>query len=120
MAGKTKEEIKATRERAIKALEEKGYEVINTFFEDAWASKETLTELGIVHFPLYFLAKSLAKMSLVHAVYFCRGWEEARGCRIEHAAATAYKLDVIYEEESAGGEKENGYHESSQNRNIQL
>ncbi len=34
MAGKTDEEIVATRERAIKALEARGYEVVNTLFTD--------------------------------------------------------------------------------------
>lgn len=32
MAGKTEEEIVATRERAIAALEAKGYEIVNTLF----------------------------------------------------------------------------------------
>ena len=31
MAGKTNEEIVATREKAIKTLKEKGYEIVNTF-----------------------------------------------------------------------------------------
>ena len=30
MAGKSEEEIKATRKQAIKVLEEKGYEIVNT------------------------------------------------------------------------------------------
>lgn len=97
MAGKTEEEIKATREKAIKALEEKGYEVINTFFTDEWYSKESMEERGVVQIPLCFLAKSLESMSLCHAVYFCEGWEDARGCRIEHAAAEAYGLEIIYD-----------------------
>ena len=37
-------------------------------------------------------------MSLCHAAYFCKGWEKARGCRIEHEAATAYGLTILYEE----------------------
>ena len=37
-------------------------------------------------------------MSLCHAAYFCKGWENARGCRIEHDAAVAYGLDIIYED----------------------
>lgn len=32
MAGKTDEEIKETREKAIKVLQEKGYEIVNTLF----------------------------------------------------------------------------------------
>lgn len=31
------------------------------------------------------------------AAYFCKGWEKARGCRIEHEAAKAYGLEIIYE-----------------------
>lgn len=99
MGGKTNEEIVATRERAIRALREKGYEIVNTLFSDEWYSKEKMEERGVVQIPLCFLAKSLENMSLCHAAYFCKGWEQARGCRIEHEAAKAYGLDIIYEEE---------------------
>lgn len=97
MAGKTDEEIIATREKAIKALEDRGYEIVNTLFTDEWYSKESMTERGVVQIPLCFLAKSLENMSLCHAAYFCKGWENARGCRIEHEAAKAYGVEIIYE-----------------------
>ena len=89
MAGKTDEEIRKTREKAIAALKEKGYEIVNTFFTDEWYSKEQMEERGVVQIPLCFLAKSLENMSLCHVAYFCKGWENARGCRIEHEAAVA-------------------------------
>ena len=98
MAGKTEQEITDTRNRAIAALEARGYEVVNTLFTDEWYSKEKMQERGVVQIPLCFLAKSLENMSLCHAAYFCRGWENARGCRIEHDAAKAYGLEIIYEE----------------------
>lgn len=98
MAGKTDEEIFATREKAIQALEEKGYEIVNTLFTDEWYSNESMKARGVVNISLCFLAKSLENMSLCHAAYFCKGWEQARGCRIEHEAAKAYGLDIIYEE----------------------
>lgn len=98
MAGKTEEEIIATKEKAIRLLKEKGYKVINTLFTDEWRSKEKMAERGVVQIPLCFLAKSLENMSLCHAVYFCKGWENARGCKIEHEAAKAYGLEIIYEE----------------------
>lgn len=98
MAGKTQEEIVATREKAIAALEAQGYEIVNTLFTDEWYSKESMTARGVVQIPLCFLAKSLENMSLCHAAYFCKGWEKARGCRIEHEAAKAYGLEIIYEE----------------------
>lgn len=97
MAGKTEEEIVVTRERAIKALQEKGYEVINTLFTDEWYSKEKMEERGVVQIPLCFLAKSLENMSLCDVAYFCKGWRQARGCRIEHEVAKAYGLTVLYE-----------------------
>lgn len=100
IAGKTEEEIIATRERAIKALEEKGYEVVNTLFTDEWYSTEQMTARGVVNRPLCFLAKSLENMSLCHAAYFCKGWEQTRGCRLEHEAAIAYGMEIIYERET--------------------
>ena len=98
MAGKTNEEIIATREKTIRVLEEKGYRIVNTLFTDEWYSKEKMAERGVVQIPLCFLAKALENMSLCDAVYFCKGWKDARGCRIEHEAAVAYGLDVLYEE----------------------
>ena len=98
MNGKSDEEIIATRDRAIAALKERGYEVINTLFTDEWYSPETMKERGVENRPLCFLAKSLESMSLCHAAYFCNGWETTRGCRIEHEAAKAYGLTIIYEE----------------------
>lgn len=97
MAGKTNEEIIATRNNAIEMLKKQGYEIVNTLFTDEWYSKDQMEERGVVQIPLCFLAKSLENMSLCHAAYFCKGWENARGCKIEHDAAVAYGLKIIYE-----------------------
>ena len=78
MAGKTEEEIREARERAISVLEAKGYEIVNTLFTDEWYSQESMKERGVVQIPLCFLAKSLENMSLCHAAFFCKGWERAR------------------------------------------
>lgn len=98
MRGKTDEEIIETRNRAIKALEAAGYEVVNTPLTDEWYSKEKMEERGVVQIPVCFLAKSIENMSLCHAVYFCKGWDRARGCILENEVAKAYGLDIIYEE----------------------
>ena len=99
MAGKSDEEIRDTRDRAIDALESAGYEVVNTLFTDEWYSRENMKKRGVAQIPLCFLAKSIENMSLCHAAYFCKGWEKARGCRIEHEIAKAYGLEIIYEED---------------------
>ena len=98
MAGRTEKEIRETSERAIATLKEKGYEIVNTLFTDEWYSDNAMVKRGVVQIPLCFLAKSLENMSLCHVAYFCKGWEETRGCRLEHEAAKAYGLEVIYEE----------------------
>lgn len=98
MAGKTEREIVETREKAIKALNDRGFEIVNTLFSDEWYSKEAMEERGVVQIPLCFLAKSLENMSKCHAAYFCKGWENARGCRIEHEVAKAYGIEILYEE----------------------
>ena len=97
MNSKTEQEIVETRERAIKVLTDMGYEIVNTLFTDEWYSKEAMEERGVVQIPLCFLAKSLENMSKCHVAYFCDGWQNARGCKIEHDAAVAYGLEVIEE-----------------------
>jgi hypothetical protein len=49
---------------------------------------------------IYYLARSIEKMATCEAVYFCRGWQDARGCKIEHSIALAYGLDIIYEDDA--------------------
>jgi hypothetical protein len=48
---------------------------------------------------MYYLAKSLEKMALCNAVIFAKGWENARGCQIQHEVALQYGLDILYEEQ---------------------
>ena len=98
MAGKTEAEIVETRNRAIKALGDMGYIVINTCFDDEWYSQYSMRLRGVVHIPICFLAKSIENMSLCDAAYFCKGWENARGCKIEHEVAKQYDMTIIYEE----------------------
>lgn len=89
MRGKTKEEILAERERAIesasKHFNEKP-EVIDSYFENAPTDGNT---------ALWCLAKSLELLSTADVAYFAKGWEEARGCRIENTCAIEYGIDVI-------------------------
>lgn len=97
MRGLTDQEIVVTRERAVNALHQLGYTVINTLFTDEWYSQDAMKNRGVKQPGLCFLAKSLENMSCCDAAYFCKGWEQARGCRIEHAAAKAYGIEIIYE-----------------------
>lgn len=97
MRGIPDEEILEQRRKAIQAIEEQyGYEFLSTFFTDD--DKRAHVPHDVVNVPLCYLSNSLKEMSKCTAVYFCKGWENARGCRIEHACAEAYGLVILTEE----------------------
>lgn len=88
MKGKTNEEIIAEREKAIQRAKEALHddvEIIESFFKDAPAEAK----------PLWYLAESLKLLAGADVAYFARGWENARGCKIEHTCALEYGIDVI-------------------------
>ena len=95
MAGLTKELILKVKEKAEAYLNDHGYEVVNTFFDEEW-KEELEHNKDVVNVPLKYLAKSLDTMATCEVVYFCPGWEKARGCKIEHEVAKAYDLNIIY------------------------
>lgn len=95
MNGLTDEEIEKTRSKAIEHLERLGYEVVYKLFTD----ESFIKDRGVVNIPLFFLVKSLEKMSRCDVAYFCDGWEDDRECRIEHETAEEYELDIIYAED---------------------
>ena len=88
MKGKTDEQILAEREKAIKSAERQlgePVEIIDSFFQSAPADAK----------PLWFLGKSLELLSGADIAYFAKGWQEARGCKIENACAIEYDIAVI-------------------------
>lgn len=95
MAGKTKEQIISERETAVRYLNNNGYEVIDTVFDFSDAS---LNVFGVRVKPVYYLSQAIREMSMCDLVYFCKGWKEARGCKIEHDIAKQYGLEIAYED----------------------
>lgn len=90
MRGKTDEEILAVREKAIRSAEKmlaEPVEVIDSFFQSAPADAR----------PLWFLGKSLELLSTADVAFFAEGWNEFRGCKIEHTCAVEYNIDRIEE-----------------------
>lgn len=88
MRGKTDEEILAVRQKAIESVKRnfgEEVEVIDSFFRNAPAEAK----------PLWYLGESLKLLSTADVAYFAKGWEEARGCRIENTCAIEYGIDVI-------------------------
>jgi hypothetical protein len=97
MAGKSKEEIIECRNKFLQFAKENNYEVVNTLFTDEWYSKESMIKRGVINIPIQFLAKSIENMSLCNVAYFAKGWEKARGCKIEHEIALKYGIEIIEE-----------------------
>ena len=91
MKDKTNEEILEVRKKAIKSAERElgeKVEVIDSFFQDAPVNAN----------PLWFLGKSIELLSTADVVFFVKGWEEARGCRIENTCAIEYGIETIIED----------------------
>lgn len=93
MNGLTDEEILATRERLHKQAENYLGEkliLIDSFMEDYPGEINK-------HVPVWYLGKSIQFLSQADVVYFGKGWEDARGCKIEYQVADAYGMAVLLE-----------------------
>lgn len=91
MEGKTDEEILAVREKAIASAKDKvdeDVEVIDSFIQNAPHDAK----------PLWLLGKALELLATADIAYFAKGWEEARGCRIENRCALDYEIPMVIED----------------------
>lgn len=102
MNGLTEEQIINAQNKFLEYAKKENFEVVNTYFQNEWYSNESMSSRGVVQIPLCFLAKSIENMSLCHKAYFAKGWENARGCKIEHEVALQYGMEIIYEENDQG------------------
>lgn len=91
MRGKTDEEILAVRAQAIQSAERvlgEEVEAIDSFFRGVQVDPEAMR-------PLWCLGESIKLMAKADVAYFAEGWEEARGCKIEHECAIEYGITTI-------------------------
>lgn len=88
MNNKTEAEICADRKKLTimtKALFDEEIKIIESYFPNADKKESHLQLLG----------KGIALMADADAVVFARGWQEYRGCRIEHICAFEYGKRII-------------------------
>lgn len=88
MRGKSEEEIMREREIAIAKAKEivgEDIEILETFFDDFSEDAK----------PLQYLARSIEFLAKADIAYFAPGWEDARGCKIEHDCAAQYGVTTI-------------------------
>lgn len=88
MRGKSNDEILQERHTAIvraRNITTEEVEVIDSFFRDAPVDAK----------PLWFLGKSIELLSTADLAYFAEGWQNTRGCVIEHECAVRYGIPII-------------------------
>ena len=91
MNGKSEEQIRKERKEIVNKLERLGWEVVDTIFAEETPKKSNIA--------IWYLAKSIDSISKVDAVLFMNGWQNARGCKIEHEICTQYNVATTYEYE---------------------
>ena len=93
MAGRTDDEILKEREQAIlkikNVIKEDDVHIIDSFFEQNAPADAN---------PLWYLGCSIIKLAYADVAYFCKGWNDTRGCRIEHKCAEEYNIEIIEEQ----------------------
>lgn len=87
MRGKTNEQIREERAELVSRLQEEGNEVIDTVFENAPVDEDI---------AIYMLSQSIRYIGKADGIVFMKGWEKARGCKIEHEVAVEYGKQVFY------------------------
>ena len=89
MNGRSRDEILEVKNKAKAYLEDKGFEVVNTFFEEEFEMSNVKNK------RVFYLGKSIEKMAECDAIYLCPDWQKADGCIAEKIIAELYGLKII-------------------------
>lgn len=98
MKGRSKDKIQKDMQRVVLKLNDyklknTEYKLINSLlnFEKIKFSKECKNK------SVECLGRSIKYLATSDIAYFCKGWKQARDCRIEHEVAKQYGLEIIEE-----------------------
>ena len=89
MVDKSDEEIQLERDHCateFKQIYEEPIEIIDSFFKNVPHDAT----------PLWYLGESIKLLGTADVAYFCKDWEQYRGCVIEHECAVRYGIPCIY------------------------
>ena len=95
MKGLSRQEIEDTRDGIIAGLKNEygdDVEILDTFFinpEEVGLSKLSK--------PLEFFAKSIEYLAKADKAYFADGWENTRGCALEHIICEKFDVEIIHD-----------------------
>lgn len=100
MNGKTKGEIeeaaKKESEKVRDFIAEVGYKGKKDYDIECFSGYVELKENpNVRNSALNYLGASLQKIAEADAIWMCKGWLNARGCRIERICAVGYGTDIL-------------------------
>lgn len=95
MTGFTDEQIANAKNRARKKLEALGED---TNVEYVVVDQPEINELPDKKHPgIACLGMDLEPLSECDSIFMCKGWENSKGCKVEHLCAQLYSIEIIYE-----------------------
>ena len=104
MAGKSEEEILATRQKEIEKIyqlfDADGVEIniIASYIDDATRKHFQKYVSDDINWDIFWLSQSLERLAMADMIWLCDGWEYSNGCNIELECATRYGISIMYPE----------------------
>lgn len=99
MSGLPDEEVAKVRDQAIEEIKN-----IYQFFErnnqlEIVSTTFTRDDEVIPENPsrLWWLGRAIQMLEGVDIIYFCKGWENSKGCKVEKLVATEHNIGTYYQ-----------------------
>lgn len=94
MNGKSRNEILNERDHIVESIRREMGDcyLLDSVFDDFEVSRETNKSIS-------YLAMAIDVLARADIIIMAPGWEDARGCRIEHQVAEEYGIKILYWEE---------------------
>lgn len=106
MSGLTEEQILINRINAVARLKDHLKSAPEVWIKDHIAFSDIFTcrvidniHQDIQPNPLYYLANDIRMLADADLVFCIKGWENARGCRVEHFICRQYNKPMITEDD---------------------
>ena len=93
MKGRSEEVVYREFDRLCRVAEayfDETFDIIESFFEEEPPEGITGDKAAV-----WYLGKSISKISEADVAIFAEGWYDARGCRVEHDVCRSYGIPVI-------------------------
>lgn len=111
MTGLTEREIYDARTNEINKIKHndrwdtKDVDFISSYVSDK--AQELLKDMLDIHeqhrIDIVLLAIAIRKLASADIIWMSHGWEESRGCKIEHMVAGTYQIPVYYSDDYNDG-----------------